>query len=120
MPESDRDQFIQKHGKDLATILGNIYTSERPNYKVASYAAFLKDTEPEYKNYILERVFDDFIKQRISRIKKTADFPLNFVGSIAFHFQDILKSVCKLNGYEVDQIIEKPIDQLKTFHSNNV
>jgi len=119
MPEHDRDKFIQKYGQELGPILGDIYSSNRPNYKVAKFAAFLNDTEPEYKNYILERVFNDFIEQRITRIKKTADFPLNFVGSIAYHFQDILKTVCKLNGYEVDQILEKPIDQLKIFHQNN-
>lgn len=116
MPESDRIKFSEKYGSELAPILTEIYNSNRPNYKVASVASFLQETEPEYKHYILERVFNAFIHERISRNKTTDVFPLNFVGSIAFHFRETLKSVCKMNGYEVNQILEKPIDELRKYH----
>jgi len=119
MPESDRENFIAQHGNEVAPILSKIYSAKKPNYEVAQYAAFLKDTEPEYKHYILERIFNSFLENKVKPLKKNSDFPLNFVGSIAFHFQDILKKVCHVYGYEVNRILERPIEKLKEYHQLN-
>ena len=38
------------------------------------------------------------------------------VGSIAFHFADILKSVALKRNIKIDKIIKTPIDDLVNYH----
>ena len=40
---------------------------------------------------------------------------IGFVGSVAYHFQDILKDVCLKNEVNIGQILERPIDKLFDF-----
>jgi hypothetical protein len=41
------------------------------------------------------------------------------VGSIAFHFQDILKMTLEEHGLDLGNVIRKPIDSLTEYHLKN-
>lgn len=116
MPESDREKFIKAYGDDLGQVLGLIYQSDKPNSTISKFAEFLIDTKPEYKDYILEKIFSSFIEEKVKRIQRDNNFKLNFVGSIAYHYQDVLSMVCRMHGYEVDKILKSPITELKNYH----
>ena len=118
MPEHDRDRFEASYETELSKLLRSLYRSEKPNYSVASYAIFLKDCEQAYQNYILERVFQSFIDNRIKPIAGGNNYPINFCGSVAYNYQDVLIRICEMNGYQVDVIIERPIEAIKEYHKN--
>jgi len=119
MPENDRVRFAELYSNESSSVLDEIYSSKKPNFKIASYAIFLKDSEPAYKHYILERIFQEFIDQRIKQLQSGMNMPMNFVGSIAYNYREILEKICKLNGFQSDKIIEKPIQELYKYHYQN-
>jgi N-acetylglucosamine kinase-like BadF-type ATPase len=119
MPENDRDRFADLYSNKTSSILDVIYSSKKPNYTIASYAIFLKDSEAAYKHYILERIFQEFIDQRIKQLQSGMNMPMNFVGSIAYNYRDILKKICERNGFQINKFVEKPIQELYKYHYNN-
>ena len=64
--------------------------------------------------------FDDFFKTHIIKFDKYQQIPVNFVGSIAFLFQDELNSIANKYGVTVQTIIKQPIDNLMAFHLNKL
>jgi hypothetical protein len=45
-----------------------------------------------------------------------ADFPISFVGSVAFFFQNVLRQIALENGLYVSEIVQSPINTLLEFH----
>ena len=116
MPEAVRDTFIEKYGSDLGNLLKFVYQSDKPNYTIAKFAELLEGSEPAYQDYILEKLFSSFVEEKIKPIQRHNNFKLNFVGSIAYHYQDVLRMVCRMHGYEVDKVVKQPINELKKYH----
>ena len=48
------------------------------------------------------------------------DQPVHFIGSVAYHFQEELRSECANAGIEVGAIIKKPIDGLASYHLKHI
>jgi len=42
--------------------------------------------------------------------------PVNFVGSVAFHFEDELKIAAKQLGINIRSVVKKPINGLVEYH----
>lgn len=117
MPEADRQRFEETYTSELSSLLMELYRSEKPNFEIASYAKFLESAEPAYQNYLLERIFQDFIDARIKPIQQGTNFPINFTGSISYYYKPILSRICEMNGYRVNQILKKPMDKLIEYHN---
>jgi len=43
--------------------------------------------------------------------------PINFVGSVAFGFKDVLKEMCNAYELQLGIVIKKPMDGLIKYHS---
>ncbi len=119
MPEGDRKRFQEMYTSELSALLMELYRAEKPNFEIASYAKFLESAEPAYQNYLLERVFQIFIDTRIKPIQQGTNFPINFTGSISHYYKPILSRICEMNGYRINQIVQKPMDKLIEYHANH-
>lgn len=118
MPEADRTRFQDQYTSELSSLLMELYRADKPNFEVASYAKFLESAEPAYQNYLLEKIFQNFIDARIKPIQQGTNFPINFTGSISHYYAPILTRVCEMNGYRVNQILQKPMDKLIAYHNS--
>jgi N-acetylglucosamine kinase-like BadF-type ATPase len=97
---------------DRNTIIDKVYRSEKPNQFLASLAQFVQQNEDLH--FISEASIEAFIKKHILKYRNNAK--VNFVGSIAFHFQDILKRLLSKYNLECGNIFQKPIEGLKKYH----
>jgi hypothetical protein len=64
----------------------------------------------------LDEGFKSFLDVHVACFDGAQDMPIHFVGSVAFHFQDALRKACSERGYQVGNIIKKPIDGLAQYH----
>ncbi len=48
--------------------------------------------------------------------KEYSNTKVNFVGSVAYFFEDVLQEVAKDLGFEIGKIIQKPIASLAEYH----
>jgi glucosamine kinase len=111
MPEELRTIFAQNFVADKATVITNIYQKPFPNSYLASFSRFMiaNKAHPFIQN-ILRVGFQEFIDTNVKDYKAYKTLDCHFVGSIAYYYQDELKSVFAENGIKVGKILQKPIE----------
>jgi hypothetical protein len=68
---------------------------------------------------ILKKGFTEFIETNIKSYSDYKDKTCHFVGSIAYHFSEILKQLCQEKEIKVGKILKHPIEELSMFIVKN-
>jgi glucosamine kinase len=111
------DRFNAKYNTNSDEILTAVYKKPLPNRYLASFTGFLVENRGHYMiENIIEDSFNDFFFNHIYKYRESWTMPINFTGSVAYGFKDVLKEMC--NSYEIQlgKIIKKPMDGLVKFH----
>jgi len=120
MPGELSDKFYAKYKIDKELIIKYVYQEPSPNFYLASFAPFLSENiDHPFIADILKKGFTEFIETNIKSYPDYKDKTCHFVGSIAFHFSDILADLCKSNEIKVGKILKHPIDELSEFILKN-
>jgi N-acetylglucosamine kinase-like BadF-type ATPase len=117
MPEKLREKVIDKFQLDNHIIIENVYQRPFPGRYMASFCRFITEHKSDPYCYMLYYTsFQDFFKKHVMKYKDYKKKPVNFVGSIAFHNSDILRSAAYDAEIHVNLIIEGPIAGLTLYH----
>lgn len=99
-------------------ILEHIYKKPYANRYLAAFTMFLKKHEKDSQiKEIISNSFEALLKNHLLKYPQKANADFGFVGSIAFHFQEILKTICVRNNINIQIIVKQPIDRLIEFYS---
>ena len=98
-------------------IIDSVYYSDMPSTYLATFAKFMheKRKHPVIHAMIYEN-FAEFFERHVCKYENFTKLPVNFVGSIAYHFSDTLKQVAKKYGASVGQVIISPSEGLIQYH----
>jgi glucosamine kinase len=120
MSDSLRSTFVSEYNMDENTILSGVYKGSGPNVFLASFAKFFTKHNdfPELRE-LIENAFKKFFETRIVKYPDYAKYKLGFVGSIAFHYKEILQAVAHSYDMEIETVSKCPIDNLVTYHAYN-
>jgi len=109
--------FEQKFGKDLIPILDRIYKGERPNQYLATFAGFLSEHRGHYMiENIIEDCLIDFHHQHILKYREAWQYPIHYIGSVAYHFKDVIENIHQEYGLSTGHIMNSPMDGLIQYH----
>ena len=98
-------------------ILNSVYKKPLANRYLASYAYFLAENRGHYMiENIIEDGLNDFFFNHLYKYEETWKMPINFTGSIAFGFKDILQELCHTYELELGTIMQSPMDGLIEYH----
>jgi glucosamine kinase len=112
------DRFNAKYNTNSVEILNCVYKQPLPNRYLASYVPFLIENRGHYMiENIIEDGFNDFFFNHIYKYAQSWLMPINFVGSVAFGFKDVLKEMCSTYELQLGTVIKKPMDGLIKYHS---
>jgi N-acetylglucosamine kinase-like BadF-type ATPase len=121
MPLGIAQEFKKEFNLDPDYIKKNLYRETNPNMYLASFAKFMFDfKENPYIKDIITCGFQEFFKYRILPFNKTAETPIYFIGSIAHYFRDILEEIAEKNNLKVTDVVQRPIDELLSYHIKNI
>lgn len=113
MPEDLALDFELDYALTKDIVIENVYQKNNPNVYLASFAPFLsKHKNHSYVLMLLRRGFDDFMESNVCLYPDYKQHICHFVGSIAYHFSDVLKEACVKYDVQVGQIIKQPIQNL--------
>lgn len=108
---------LEAQGHDKDSIMENIYMKEHANVYLASFMKTIsKFKHTEYVQQMIHDGMRAFLLRHVCCFPNHREVPVNFVGSIAYYFQDILKAEAELLGITVGNVIKKPIDGLVEYH----
>lgn len=98
-------------------VLESVYHNSAPNKFLGSFSRFLEQNKDEpYVRSLLDTSFRLFFKYQVCIYEKHKEVPVNFVGSVAYHFQDMLKEIASELGITTGSFIQAPIDGLVEYH----
>lgn len=117
LPEELATSLKNRYNLTKDGILDAVYGSDIPSQYLATFAKFMyeKRKSPVIKEMIYEN-FEEFFERHVSKYEGFGELPVNFVGSIAFHFSDTLKLVAKKYGCHIGVIISSPSEGLIKYH----
>jgi glucosamine kinase len=109
--------FEHRFNTSYVQILDHVYKQPFPNRYLASFAVFLAENRGHYMiENIIEDGLYDFFQNHIYKYTESWKYPINFVGSVAFGFKDVLRELCHTFELQLGTVIKKPMDGLIRFH----
>ena len=118
LPESLKEKFLRQFNLTAGEIIDRVYRKPFPNRFLASLSPFLAQNIniPEIHNLVKKSFYDFFIRNVMQYDYQ--NYNVNMVGSVAFHFKEILNEVAKDLDIQLDTFMIQPIDGLISFHSD--
>lgn len=105
-PEMTRDAIISR-----------VYRGERPAAFLASFVPFLAENidVEEVEEFVVDE-FCRFFRFNVKAYENAERLPINFIGSIAWHFSDQLRKAAARSGCSVGRIEKAPMELLIAYH----
>ena len=120
MYAEDKILFEKKYKLTRPDLLEKLYKTPGVSAYLASFTIFLNDCSKAFRNNILGKCFEEFIQLRIKKYNEYANFGIYFVGSIAFHFQEELRTALSKHDLKAEEIIDRPMTKLINYHKNKI
>ncbi|NQU52869.1 MAG: ATPase [Bacteroidetes bacterium] len=119
MPENISQKFQKQYPFSYSEILENVYKKEKPNKFLARFVPFLNENKNDgYCNELVENSFNEFIQRNVKQYSDFNKLEISFVGSVAYFFQEQLKSVLSNNKLKLGVIVKEPLEGLTQYHLN--
>lgn len=117
MPASLRDEFTGQYNLTRDETLTRVYRSEKPNQFLAQFVPFLSShRNSAYCQGLVQQSFMEFFERNVSKLPGYTSYPIGFIGSVAFHFSQILNNTASYFGYQKTIILKDPIDGLEKYY----
>lgn len=119
MPQHICVDFLNEYGLDLLSIIRRVYKEPQANRFLASVTPYLSKNinVPEIHALVLN-AFRAFFHRNIRQYAEYQKHPVNFIGSIAYYFKDVLAEAAEAEGCILGKVLKSPMEGLLKFHSN--
>jgi N-acetylglucosamine kinase-like BadF-type ATPase len=119
VPKPIAERFYDSYQLSRDLILDSVYKQAMPNRFLASFSKFISDHRDEpYISELIRSSFRQFFNKHICKYPGHKEVNMNCVGSVAHHYQDLLRAVAAEKEVNIGRIIESPIAALTHFHGN--
>ena len=117
LSESIVEKFENWTRERKEDIIENIYSLQRPNLYLATFFRFMyENKEEEIFDNIFKNGIQYFFDLHIKCFENYKDYPLTFVGSVAYYLSDYINEVAQKEGIKIQEIISSPIENLVKEH----
>ncbi|MCF0159891.1 MAG: ATPase [Bacteroidaceae bacterium] len=116
-----REDFLERYGVTPSDVIDRVYRQAFPNRYLASFAPFLLENlrNPRIHRLVLQN-FVAFLQRNVLQYEGSTQLPVHFTGSIAYHFQEVLKDAVAECGLQMGRIAQSPMQGLIEYHSSKV
>ena len=119
-PKELANEFHEKFRISVNDVMESVYNLPFPNRFLGTIAYFLGDyMDNEYVYNLLTNNLRSFFNRNVCQYDYI-NYPIRFVGSLAYAYPAILQEVAQEFGVEIDVIEETPMNGLIEFHSMNI
>lgn len=114
------DRFNAKYNTNAVEILEAVYKGPLPNRYLAGFVPFLVENRGHFMiENIIEDGFNEFFFNHVYKYKESWTLPINFIGSVAFGFRDVLRTMCETYELELGTVLKNPMEGLIKYHAQN-
>ena len=117
LPKEVEQDFLETYQLNLNQIIDAVYREPNPNVFLASLAPFIsKHITVPFLNQIVLNGMTAFLTHHVLCYENATDVKIQFVGSIAHHFETQLQMAAAKLGLTIGLINQKPISGLVDYH----
>lgn len=118
LPKHLCEKFLKEFELDRMTIIRRVYKEPQGNRFLASVAPFLiRNIEEPAIHTLVLNAFKAFFVRNIAQYQGYRDLKVNFIGSIAYYYREVLEEAATACECTVGTIIQSPMEGLIRFHS---
>ncbi len=117
LPEALCEKFLKQYDLDRLTIIQRVYKQPGANRFLASVTPFLIQNinEPAVHSLVFNS-FKSFFVRNIANYENYKNLKVNFIGSIAHYYQEVLREAASAVECQIGTIIQSPMAGLIEFH----
>ena len=120
MPKELSTPFQAKYNLSKEGIFDAVHNQKNPNVYLASFMHFAGEhIDHPYFHKMMYDGMAKFADIHICCFANYKEVPVNFVGSVAFHFENVLQEVAKDYQFTVGKIDKRPVEPLATYHATH-
>ena len=118
LPPAIKEAFLKQFDLTAPEIIDRVYRQPFPNRFLASLSPFLAENiqEPSVHALVLGS-FKAFFQRNVMQYDYK-NHPVHFIGSVAYHYQDILHEAARELEIQITTIVKSPMQGLMTFHQS--
>lgn len=119
-PKDVMNDFYEKFRISSNEVMESVYNRPFPNRFLSTISYFLADyTDDDYVFDLITNNLRNFFIRNVTQYDYK-DYPVRFVGSLAYTYATILKDIAQEFGIDLIVIEETPMNGLIEFHSLNI
>jgi N-acetylglucosamine kinase-like BadF-type ATPase len=117
MPEHLAKDFANTYDVAKDVIMTNVYMRPHANVYLASFMRFCSQhREDPYITSMIRKGLRDYLETHVACYPNHKEVPVNFVGSVAYYFEPVLREVAGEMGIRIGKVVKKPILGLVDYH----
>ena len=117
VPSDIRDSFVEKFNLNVDLLMDEVYNNPHANRNLRNYGVFL--SEHLQNEYVYQLVFNEISRffERTILQYDYQNYAINFVGSVACQFSEVLLSVASKYGANIKKIVRASMPGLVIYHT---
>lgn len=117
VPSEIRDSFVEKFNLNVDLLMDEVYNNPHANRNLRNYGVFL--SEHLQNEYVYRLVFNEISRffERTILQYDYQNYAINFVGSVACQFSEVLLSVASKYGANIKKIVRASMPGLVIYHT---
>ncbi len=121
LPPDLHQQFTEIYQLNIDELLKNMYHNPRANAYMADFTRFIVDrkTHPYFQNFIFKEL-KNFLEFQVMPYDECRDCEVNFIGSVAYFFEDSLRAAAADFHFTVGTVVQRPIESLVNYHRDYI
>ena len=117
MPEDLRQKFDETYHLELKDFIDKVYHQPQPSRYLATFAKFAGEHQSNpFIKVLVKGCFKAFIEAFVLRFEGAKTMKVSFVGSVAFHFQNLLKESLLEYGFAMGEVMPSPAEGLIRYY----
>lgn len=119
LPPELKHEFNSIYNLTLEDILNSLYNRPYPNRFLASFSEFIapRQAHPFLRDLVRSSLMA-FFEEQVKKYDNYREVPVSFLGSIAFHYRELLLEAAAKNQVKVGKILQSPIEGLISYHNS--
>lgn len=121
LPADLHQEFTKTYQLEIDELIRNMYHNPRANAYLADFSKFIVDRkEHPFLQHLVFEELKNYFDYQVLPYEQSKNCEINFIGSIAYYYEDILRAAAAEFHLNIGTIVQKPIERLVEYHKNYI
>ncbi|MBW8362760.1 MAG: ATPase [Kaistella sp.] len=121
LPDDLRIEFEDTYHLTIEEAIKNMYHNPRANAYLGEFNKFISERKkhPYFQNMVFDEM-KNFLDYQVLPYPEAGEVEINFIGYIAYIYEDILRAAAAELNLKVGKVVQKPIESLVDYHKKYI